>query len=55
LMVDEEESGIVRREPFLVSVFFHSFVWFVVPFQLERSSLSHYLRGRWRGNTLLLG
>src|SRR6266480_2572609 len=34
LMVDEEQSGIVRREPFLVCFLFHSFVWFVAPFQL---------------------
>ena len=27
LMVDEEESGIVGREPFLVSFLFHSFLF----------------------------
>jgi len=28
LMVDEEESGVVGREPFLVCFLFHSLVWF---------------------------
>jgi hypothetical protein len=46
LMVGQEESGIVGREPFLVSLFSIVFLSFVTPFQLERSSLSHYLRGR---------
>ena len=55
LMVNEEESGIFRREPLLVSFLFYSFVWFVTPFQLERASVSHYLRGSCCGNTLLLG
>ena len=40
LMVDEEESRIVGREPFLVRFLFHSLVWFVAPFPLERSC--HY-------------
>src|SRR3989442_10991814 len=37
LMVNEKQSGFVRRQPFLVSFLFHSFAWFVAPFQLERS------------------